>query len=178
MRARPGRLRFAPFFQIVLAGQPEHAGPLRISRDPSLPALFFENPRNTFRTGPAFVAHVRAARLVMETRRGRFFGPGRSVAHPLMVESGEPDAGRTVDDRPVAALLTTLEIPARGEHTVVVILGQAEDRNGRRRRSSPSTRMSPPPAPPWKRPGDGGSASWTRSRFRPISRSSIATWTG
>ena len=64
----------------------------------------------------------------METRRGRFFGTGRSVAHPLLVERGEPDAGPILDDRPIAALLATLEIPAHGEHTVVVILGQADDR--------------------------------------------------
>ncbi len=31
-------LRFAAYFQMVLAGQPEHSGPLRINRDPSLPA--------------------------------------------------------------------------------------------------------------------------------------------
>jgi cyclic beta-1,2-glucan synthetase len=64
----------------------------------------------------------------METRRGRFFGTGRSVAHPLLVERGEPDAGPILDDRPIAALLATLEIPAHGERTVVVILGQADDR--------------------------------------------------
>ena len=121
------RLRFASFFQMVLAGQPEHSGPLRISRDPSLPALLFDNPRNTYRTGPAFAA-LSERPLVMETRRGRFFGTGRSVAHPLLVECGEPDAGPILDDRPIAALLATLEIPAHGEHTLVVILGQADDR--------------------------------------------------
>ena len=121
------RLRFASFFQMVLAGQPEHSGPLRISRAPSLPALLFDNPRNTYRTGPAFAA-LSERPLVMETRRGRFFGTGRSVAHPLLVECGEPDAGPILDDRPIAALLATLEIPAHGEHTLVVILGQADDR--------------------------------------------------
>ena len=50
------RLRLAPYFQMVLAAQPEHAGPLQIRHDAALNALFFENPRNTFRTGPAFVA--------------------------------------------------------------------------------------------------------------------------
>ena len=122
------RLRLAPYFQIVLAGQPEYAGPLRVWRDPPLAALFFENPRNTFRTGPAFVGMSERPDF-METRRGHFFGPDRSLSHPRMVESGEPGAGRTVDDRPVAALLTTLTIPAGGEHTVVVVLGQTEDRD-------------------------------------------------
>jgi cyclic beta-1,2-glucan synthetase len=121
------KLRFAAYFQIVLAGQPEYSGPLRISRDPSLPALFFENPRNTYRTGPAFAA-ISERPLLMETRRGRFFGTGRSLAHPLLVERGEADAAAILDDRPVAALVTVLEIPAHAEHTVVVILGQADER--------------------------------------------------
>ncbi len=86
------RLRFAPYFQMVLAGQPEYAGPLTIHREPSLSALFFENPRNTYRTGPAFVAISERA-SIMETCRGRFIGAGRGVAHPLLVESAEPDTG-------------------------------------------------------------------------------------
>ncbi len=121
------RLRFAAYFQMVLAGQPEHSGPLKISREPLLAALFFDNPRNTYRTGPAFAA-ISERPLLMETRRGRFFGAGQSIAHPRLVERGEPDSGPILDDRPIAALLATLEIPAHGEHTVVVILGQADDR--------------------------------------------------
>jgi cyclic beta-1,2-glucan synthetase len=121
------RLRLAPYFQMVLADQPEHSGPLRIRPDRALNALFFENPRNPFRTGPAFVAISCAAECV-ETRRGRFFGRGRGVAHPFLVERGEPDSSQGRDDRPIAAFLTTLEIPARGERTVVVVLGQADDR--------------------------------------------------
>jgi cyclic beta-1,2-glucan synthetase len=42
------RLRLAPYFQMVLAGQPEFSGPLTIRFEPALSALFFENPRNTF----------------------------------------------------------------------------------------------------------------------------------
>ncbi|MCA1686180.1 MAG: hypothetical protein LC745_09420, partial [Planctomycetia bacterium] len=123
----PRRLRFAPYFQMVLAGQPEDSGPLKNWADASLNALFFENPRNTFRTGPAFVALSQKPDLV-ETQRGRFFGPGRDPARPQLVERGGPDARPTPDDRPVAAFLTTLDIPARGETTVVAVLGQADDR--------------------------------------------------
>ena len=123
------RLRFAPYFQMVLAGQPEYAGPLTIHREPSLSALFFENPRNTYRTGPAFVA-ISERGSIMETCRGRFIGAGRGVARPLLVESGEPDTGPILDDRPIAGLLATLEIPAHGDHAVAVILGQADDRPG------------------------------------------------
>lgn len=121
------RLRLASYFQMVLAAQPEHAGPLKIRHDPAVPALFFENPRNNFRTGPAFVGIFPAAELV-ETQRGRFFGTGRGVAHPVLVEHGKPDLAPTGDDRPVAVFLTTLEIPAQGEATAVVVLGQADNR--------------------------------------------------
>ena len=65
----------------------------------------------------------------METCRGRFFGTGRSVAHPLPGRTRRAGRrGPILDDRPIAALLATLEIPAHGERTVVVILGQADDR--------------------------------------------------
>src|SRR4029077_3934856 len=37
---------------------------------------------------------------------------------------------RTCNNRPVAAILTTLNVPAHGERTVVVVLGQADDRGG------------------------------------------------
>jgi cyclic beta-1,2-glucan synthetase len=122
----PRRLRLAAYFQIVLAGQPEYSGPLLVHvSEPN--AVFFENPRNTFRTGPAFVALSCGAEHI-ETERGRFFGEGRDVAHPELVRSGKPLGQRTRDDRPIAAMLTTLEIPARGERTIVVLLGQTDER--------------------------------------------------
>ncbi len=124
---RPRRLRVAPYFQMVLAGQPEHAGPLQVRADAGLHALFFENPRNTYRTGPAFAAISEAPERT-EIVRGRFFGPGRDVARPALVERGTSDPAPTPDDRPVAAFLATLEVPARGERSLVVVMGQAADR--------------------------------------------------
>ncbi len=78
---RPRRLRLASYFQIVLAAQPEYAGPLEVRKDRFLHALTFENPRNTFRRGPAFAA-ISAEPDRIETCRGEFFGPGRDVARP------------------------------------------------------------------------------------------------
>ncbi len=121
------RLRVAPYFQIVLAGQPEYAGPLAVRSDLALHAIFFENPRNTFRDGPAFVAMSGDARFVV-TNRGRFFGDGRGSDRPILVERGESDPPPSRDDRPIAAFLAEIEIPARGERTVIVVLGQADDR--------------------------------------------------
>ncbi len=125
----PRRLRVAAYFQIVLADQPEHAGPLDIQVAQNLSAVFFTNPRNTFRTGPAFASITGHAECI-ETRRGRFFGAGRGVTHPYCVEHGSPDhlEAAGLDDRPVAALQTTLTIPSGGTASVVVLLGQADDR--------------------------------------------------
>jgi cyclic beta-1,2-glucan synthetase len=118
------RLRVAPYFQIALAHSPEMAGPMEMDVDAETGALMFENPANTFRSGPAFVTMTSECEI-MTTSRGAFFGAGRSVAHPLMVEANAPDASGA-DSIPCAALLTTLDIPAGGERTVAVLLGQAD----------------------------------------------------
>jgi cyclic beta-1,2-glucan synthetase len=124
---RPRRLRIAPYFQMVLGEQPESAGPLQVRHDPALNALYFVNPRNRFRRGTAFVTMSPPAERV-ETRRGRFFGAGRGVARPIFVERGEPESTEHTDTRPVAAFLATVEVPPNGESTVVIVLGQADDR--------------------------------------------------
>ncbi|MBO0698654.1 MAG: hypothetical protein J2P46_09685, partial [Zavarzinella sp.] len=123
----PRRLRLAPYFQMVLGEQPESAGPLLIGHDGGLNALFFTNPRNRYRRGWAFVTMSVPAEQ-FETRRGPFFGAGRGVARPAFVEDGEPDLAGEADDRPVAAFLATVEVPPRGESTVAVVVGQADDR--------------------------------------------------
>ncbi|MFH0908028.1 MAG: hypothetical protein V1929_04640 [bacterium] len=121
------RLRVAPYFQIVLAGQPEHSGPLQVRYDKSLHALFYANPRNAFRQGPAFAAmSIPAERVV--TQRGQFFGAGRGVDRPSFVEHGEADASPTLDTRTIAGLLGTLDVPAGGEQTVAILLGQTDNR--------------------------------------------------
>ena len=123
----PRRLRLGAYFQMVLAGRPEHSGRLAVRVDRTLNAAFFENPRNTFRTGPAFVAASMEVDRI-ETDRGRFFGRRRDLARPYFVEHAAPDASAGRDDRPIAGLVGTLDIPARGTLTVAVTLGQADDR--------------------------------------------------
>ena len=125
----PRSLRVASYFQIVLADQPEAAGPLKIRPDAKANALFFENPRNTFRAGPAFAATSISADAI-ETSRGRFFGPQNDVTRPVFVsrpQQTQPD-DQGPDDRPVAAFLNTLSIPPDGSSTLTVILGQHDDR--------------------------------------------------
>ena len=123
----PASLRLAAYFQMVLAGQPEYSGPLEIRRRQVPQRALLREPAEHVPHGAGLRRHL-ARPMVVETRRGRFFGAGRSVAHPFLVEHGEPDAGPIRDDRPIAALLATLDVPAHGERTVVVVLGQADDR--------------------------------------------------
>ena len=131
---RPAAPASRPYFQMVLAGQPEFSGPLQIRRDEGLGALFFENPRNTYRTGPAFVAMSRRARAAWRRRAAGSSG-GRDVAHPAPRRDAaspsrrpRPTTGRSPPCSP------TLDLPAGGERTVVVVLGQADDRRAGRGR--------------------------------------------
>ena len=112
---------------MVLAFQPERSGPLVTRRDKSTDALYYENPRNMFRKGCAFASMTLAARNV-ETKRGRFFGSGRTPVRPYFLEKGEPDVTQVTDDGQIAAFLGELDVPARGERTVAVVLGQADTR--------------------------------------------------
>ena len=76
---------------------------------------------------PAFAAmseHVER----FETARGRFFGRDRDLARPHFLREGGPEAAANQDDRPVAAMLATIDVPANGSYTVVIVLGQADDR--------------------------------------------------
>jgi len=121
------KLRVAPYFQIALAHSPEMAGKLKMDRDVKTGAMYFENPRNSFREGTCFVA-MTANVEKFTTKRGEFFGKGRTFAHPEMVESGLPSIGKSSDDFAVAAMLTTVEIPAGGEETISIVLGQGDNR--------------------------------------------------
>ncbi len=117
--------RISPYFQIVLALQPDVAGPLQIKEDKELDALYFRNPRNMFRDGFAF-ASVSAPVKKKETKRGRFFGSNRGMKYPYFVENGEPDLTQLTDDRPVAAFLSEVEVPSEGEATIAIVLGQTD----------------------------------------------------
>ncbi len=123
----PKKIRFAPCFRIALADQPENSGPLQIEPDTANAAIYFTNPRNEFRSGPAFAA-ISEMPEIIETQRGRFLGQGRSVAHPEMVEQGRVGSAETEDRAAIASFLVTLEIPAGGSRTVSIMLGQSDTR--------------------------------------------------
>ncbi|MEI8120965.1 MAG: hypothetical protein WCI20_02855 [bacterium] len=123
---RPRLLRLAPFFQMCLADQPEHAAPLIIRRDEATGALLYQNHGNTFRQGPAF-AVLSCPATVPEIVRTHFMGVNSDVTRPFMVEHGTAATDLSDDHHPVAAFLTEVEIPAQGEATVSFLLGQADD---------------------------------------------------
>jgi len=115
----------APYFQMTLAAQPEHSGVLMRRPAAMGHGWLFTNPRNTFRSGPAFVA-VSPAPEDSTTHRGEFFGANRTVAHPIWVEGGA--AYREHDQQAVAAFRIPLDIPPHEECEVVVVLGQTGTR--------------------------------------------------
>ncbi len=128
---QPRRLRVSPYFQMVLGFMPEQGQPgsgspsaLTIKKDEDTGAVYYENPSNTFRKGPAFVAMTGNPEAVV-TERGVFFGPGRAPERPYMTEKGSPCPEKTGDDRSVAALLKTVTVPSGGEESLAVIMGQA-----------------------------------------------------
>ena len=168
MRRRARRLRVAPYFQIVLAGQPEYSGPLRIRARPVARRALLREPAEHVPHGAGLRRASPSGRSIGWRReRGRFFGAGREPRSSLRWwNTASRTTGRTDDDRPVAALLATLDLPAHGEHTVVVLLGQADDRERAEAVDRASTGISTPRAPASRRPGGGGSASWTRSGSR------------
>ncbi|MCC6581944.1 MAG: hypothetical protein IT440_16055, partial [Phycisphaeraceae bacterium] len=119
------RLKVSPYFQMCLSFQPERSGPLETRYDKALHALFFRNPRNIFRDGWAFASMSIPAEQ-FETKRGRYFGKDRTPRHPFLVEKGEADSAEKLDRAQIAAFLGTVEVPARGETTVAIVLGQAD----------------------------------------------------
>lgn len=112
------RLVCASYFQMVLAERPEHSGPLQ--HGPLGDGLWFANPRNNFRSGPAFAAMWPSPEAIATTR-GAFFGADRGPAHPAWVQ-GVDSAGE--DPAPVAAFRLTLELAPDEERELVVVLGQ------------------------------------------------------
>ena len=79
---------------------------------------------NQFWRGHAFVASS-LPWDAHETTGGRFFGGGdRDASNPHFVEHGAPDLTQPADGSSVAAFASNVEVPAGGEVTVVVTIGQ------------------------------------------------------
>ena len=96
-RSTSRRLRLAPYFEIALADNPENAGPLRVDYDRASGGTAFRESAQHVPFGAGLRGHVAAGRTAA-TRRGGFFGRGRSVAHPMFVAEGFSSGPR--DRRP------------------------------------------------------------------------------
>ncbi|MGA2044222.1 MAG: glycosyl transferase family 36 [Roseiarcus sp.] len=121
------RLRVAPFFDIVL-GEDANATRDVIRTTMVDDVLMFENPKNDFHRGVAFVA-TSLFDPVKETIRTRFFGgPGRNIVSPVLVETGAPDLAQRDDGRRVAVFSRDLEIAPGAQTSIAIVIGQAADR--------------------------------------------------
>jgi len=121
----PRRLRVVTYVEIVLAETPvDSRGRLETRIDEGV--LLFCNPENDFRKGWAFAA-TSLKRPETETCRARFFGAARDGAEALFVVRGRAAAPFEDDGRRCAAFRGQIDVPALGEATVVLVLGQADD---------------------------------------------------
>jgi cyclic beta-1,2-glucan synthetase len=119
------QFRVVPYIDLALDESPASSrGRLATSRDAGSETLMFANWGNDFRKGVAFAA-TSLKGAAFETVRSRFFGTlGRGFENPIMVETGAPDPSRGDDGRRVAAFAGLIDVPAKGEAEVSVILGQ------------------------------------------------------
>ncbi len=97
---------------------------------PPRKAYYFANPRNDFRQGWAFVVTTLAVEH-QEHVRDRFMGgPERDFTNPYFVAHGRADDMAGDDGRRIASFAGTVEVPAHGEASVAIALGQAPDLHG------------------------------------------------
>lgn len=129
LTASPVTYRVVPYLQIMLGEVPRDTrGRIQTHYDEVRQTLFFSNPQNDFQKGWAFVA-MNLPVDAYETVRSRFVGgTDRDLTNPLMVECGVPDLSQPDDGYRVAAFVGTITVPAGGEETVSVVVGQVEDR--------------------------------------------------
>ncbi len=125
--ANPMRLRVTPFFDIALdEGPNESLGKLRTTVEGDV--LMFENPKNDFQRGIAFVA-TSFKSVTTETVRRRFFGGlCRNIVSPAMVETGAPDLSQADDGRRVAVFMSEFTLAPGASRKVAIVIGQETSR--------------------------------------------------
>ena len=90
---RARRLRLAPYFQMVLAGQPEYSGPLADPVRQGARCALLREPAEHVPHRPGVRRHVVPGRPAWRRSGAASSAPAGGVAHPALVERGEPDAG-------------------------------------------------------------------------------------
>ncbi|MEK0084750.1 GH36-type glycosyl hydrolase domain-containing protein [Benzoatithermus flavus] len=119
------RYRVVPYLEMMLAELPSDSrGGLEVRADAAPGALFFRNPRNAFHRGWAFVATSLACEH-RETVRRRFLGgPEHDLECPYLVATGQSDTSQPDDGRRVASFVGHVDVPAGGQATISLALGQ------------------------------------------------------
>ncbi|MGD9512374.1 MAG: glycosyl transferase family 36, partial [Geminicoccaceae bacterium] len=126
--ARSRRFRVVPYVEMALAENARDTrGRLQVRTDSFRKAYYFSNPSNDFRQGWALVVTSLAVEAQEHVRERFLGGPERDFTRPFFVEAGSGDASAEDDGRRVAAFCGTVEVPAHGEVSVAVTLGQAAD---------------------------------------------------
>ena len=122
------RFRVVPYVEMALAETTRDArGQLQVRTDTFRKAFYFANPRNDFQRGWALVVTTLDVEAQEHVRERFLGGPERDLARPFFVESGTSASSVGDDGRRVAAFAGTIEVPAHGEASVAVTLGQAAD---------------------------------------------------
>ena len=127
----PRRFRVVPYFEMALAEVPRDTRwCLQVRTDTPRKAYYFANPRNDFRQGWAFAVTTLAVEH-QEHVRDRFMGgPEHDFTNPYFVAHGRADDTAGDDGRRIASFAGTVEVPAHGEASVAIALGQAPDLHG------------------------------------------------
>lgn len=121
------------FAQIILADVAiDSLGQIVTEEDREGRVIFFSRPENRFQRGWTFVTSSLPC-TAMETSLNRFMGAGRSIFSPWMVETGEPDLEQDDDGYRVAAISGRITVPAGGEASMHVLMGQAPEQGDCRR---------------------------------------------
>ena len=124
----PRRFRVVPYVEMALAETDRDArGRLQVRTDSFRKAFYFANPGNDFRQGWAFVVTTLAVDAQEHVRERFLGGCERDFARPHFVEHGTPDPDAGDDGRRVAAFAGVVELPAWGEASMAVTLGQVAD---------------------------------------------------
>lgn len=120
--------RVVPYFQIMLGEVPmDTRGKISARFDETLQALCFTNRTNDFWKGRAFVAASFSAEAHECLRKRVVGGLDRDLCCPYLVEHGVPDRRQRDDGYRSGALVGSVTVPAGGEETISLVVGQTDD---------------------------------------------------
>lgn len=122
------RYRVVPYFQIMLGEVPlDTRGKITVTFDEKLQTLCFTNRENDYWKGWGFLGASFAVEAYEWVRKRVVGGLDRDLCAPYVVEHGAPDERQRDDGYRSAALVGSVTVPAGGQETIALVLGQADD---------------------------------------------------